>query len=153
MTEILKKLLRNYYICYILLVASAFAGFYLARYFRVQDPAEVQTFTTIGIVLLLASIPYSFHYYKKCIEKLKAQSEEVQFKEIVKVVSIRLAIVVVPLMFNIVFFYLTANVSLIFAAGMSALVLLYIKPSEKIFTKDLADENDNITNEETTEEK
>ena len=149
--EILNKLRRNYYFIYLLLIISAVAGFCLARYVEVSEDNKI-TIATIGIALLLVSVPYSFFYYKRQIEKLKKESEEQQQKEIERVVNIRLALVSVPLMINIILYYITANTSLIFAAGMSALILIYIKPSARIFLVDLA-QGKKDTNDENVGEK
>jgi len=150
MNDVLKILRRNYYFTYVLLVLSAAAGFVLALHLHPGQQGE-QTLSTIGIMLLLASAPYAFHYYKKQVEKLKRESAENQMRKIVNVVNVRLAIVCVPLMYNIIVYYLTASVSMLFAAAMSVLILIYIKPSANIFTKDLRADEDSET--EKTEEK
>jgi hypothetical protein len=152
MNDVLKILRRNYYFTYVLLVLSAAAGFVLALHLHLHPGQQgEQTLSTIGIMLLLASAPYAFHYYKKQVEKLKRESAENQMRKIVNVVNVRLAIVCVPLMCNIIVYYLTASVSMLFAAAMSALILIYIKPSANIFTKDLRADEDSET--EKTEEK
>ena len=119
MNDVLKIMRRNYYFTYVLLVLSAAAGFVLALHLHPGQQGE-QTLSTIGIMLLLASAPYAFHYYKKQVEKLKRESAENQMRKIVNVVNVRLAIVCVPLMYNIIVYYLTASVSMLFAAAMSA---------------------------------
>ncbi len=143
MDRTLKQISQVYYYIYTATILTTVIGYVLTM--NNFDPIPMNS--TLGIALksiiiiyLMISIPFGLSTFsrqtKKCIE---IEDETNKFQTYKKAAILRLILIGTSLIGSIiVFFLLRTDVSLIFCAGISAIILLFFcKPTEAKMINDL----------------
>lgn len=124
-----------FYIWYCVLIAVF--GFILKPF--TLDPAlwdllwiGKQGIQTIIILYVLASVPGALYGFKKKMEKVsKIENEKIRAQEYVNWAAIRMMLIGLGGVFGIVAFYMLADQSMLWCAGISILAQFFCKPTDK----------------------
>ena len=131
-----KMLLFLYYLIYFLMVVIALVFYFFYSKQDVSDFPDLQSgfslalqYAVIGVTL--AGVPGGLYLHKYCCEKLKTlEDENDKLKKYIMVSILRLVFVSLGLLLGIIaFFVLGAYKPMIYCAGISAIALVFCKPS------------------------
>lgn len=116
-----------------------FAGYFLGKTVSIDSfSGRGIMLQSVGILLLLICIPLGLKTFSIKIRKIKLiEDENEKLTKYLYWARIRIASVAIPLLFNILIYYLTQNNSMIFSAGISALALLFCKPQKHKMEEEL----------------
>lgn len=143
MERIVKQISQVYYYVYTATILSTVVGYLFTMNNYSPIPMNSPTgisLKSIAIIFMLISIPLGLNIFfrqtKKC---LLIEDEKMKFQQYKKGAILRLFLVGSSLVINIiVFFLLRTDISLIYCAGISAIILLFFcKPSETKMSSDL----------------
>jgi len=143
MEKTVKKIAQVYYYIYTATILSTIVGYVTTM--DNYDPIPMNgslgiALRSIVILYTIVSIPLALAGFHRQTKKWMAiEDEREKFKAYQKGASIRLLLVGIGLIASIiVFFLLRTDVSLIYSAGISAIVLLFFcKPTEGKMINDL----------------
>ena len=143
MNKILKQISQVYYYIYTATILTTVIGYVLTMNdfnpIPMNSPKGI-VLKSIIIIYMMISIPLGlsnfFRQTKKCLE---IKDEEVKFQNYKKAAILRLILIGTSLIGSIiVFFLIRTDISLIYCAGISAIILLFFcKPTESKITSDL----------------
>lgn len=142
MKKTIKNIAQVYYIIYATTILSTVAGYLmnLQGITRTIDPK-----TTIGITLssililyILISIPFALGGFHRMTKKLKLiEDEQLKFAKYEKGAILRLSAIGTGLIGSVIAFYLMNDISMIYCVGITAIALLFCKPTESKIESDL----------------
>ena len=143
MDRILKQISQVYYYIYTATILTTVVGYVLTM--NEFNPIPMSSPTGIAlksfvIMYMMISIPLGLSIFsrqtKKCLE---IDDDKIKFQTYKKAAILRLILIGTSLIGSIiVFFLLRTDVSLIFCAGISAIILLFFcKPTENKIYSDL----------------
>ena len=143
MDRLLKQISQAYYYIYTATILTTVIGYVLTMYdfnpIPINSPKGI-VLKSIVITYMMISIPLGlsifFRQTKKCLD---IKDEEIKFQKYKKAAILRLILIGTSLIGSIlVFFLIRTDVSLIYCAGISAIILLFFcKPTESKITSDL----------------
>lgn len=140
----MKKALRTlnlvYYITFLLAVVAAGIGYLLVRKYGISvNPLSDmgRNLSYIVILYVIISIPLSLWLFNKKVKQLKKQDDESgKLQKYTQYAVWRIVVMGLGLFLGVLFFYVLQERSLMFCAGMSAIGLVFCKPTEaKIITE------------------
>ena len=152
MDRLLKQISQTYYYIYTATILITVTGYVLTMNDFNSIPMNSPTgiaLKSIVIFYMIISIPLGLSSFSKQTKKcLEIDDEKIKFQAYKKAAYQRLILVGSGLIFSIIVFFLLRDVSLIFCAGISAIILLFFcKPTEAKISSDLnmdeSDEEDN----------
>ena len=143
METTVKKITQIYYYIYTVTILTTIVGYMLTM--NNYDPIAINsslgiTLKSIVILYIMISIPLALAgFYQQTKKWIAIEDEKLKFKAYQKGATLRLLLVGIGLIASIiVFFLLRTDVSLIYCAGISAIILLFFcKPSEAKMINDL----------------
>ena len=143
MDRLLKQISQAYYYIYTATILTTVIGYVLTMNdfnpIPINSPKGI-VLKSIVITYMMISIPLGlsifFRQTKKCLD---IKDEEIKFQKYKKAAILRLILIGTSLIGSIlVFFLIRTDVSLIYCAGISAIILLFFcKPTESKITSDL----------------
>jgi len=142
MKKTLQNITKFYYYIYSATILTTGLGYMInlsrTGSFDPADPINI-TLSSLVIIYLLASIPFTLGYFYKMTKKWSLIEDDIiKFQKYENGAKLRLLIIGIGLISSIiVFFILRSNISLIYCAGISAIALLFCKPSESKMISDL----------------
>ena len=140
MERIVKKINNAYYMIYTLTILSTIVGYLVTKTQDAVDPKSSLSITlsSIVIIYILISLPASISIFLRSTKKWKLIPDE--YKKLEKYATgatWRILAVGMGLVLSVVAFYFIRTESMIFCAGISAIALLYCKPTVGKITSDL----------------
>ena len=141
-------LIPIYYLVLLSAVVAAMIGYFLAvsKGVRITDQAVVTPVYSVILIYVIASIPFSFWLFSKKLKDIRLiEDKDVQYKEYVRYASIRLILIAVGIVASVICYFLFANMSLFWLAGVEAIAAIICKPTPRRVNNDL-DVGDEITN-------
>jgi len=145
MEKFVKKIYLAYYLIYTVTILSTIIGYIVTlthgSSVSVQSPLSI-TLSSIVILYLIVSIPAALALFHRGTKKW-AQIEDnyTKLNKYVAGATWRILVIGLGLVMSIVVFYIIRTESMIFCAGISAIALLFCKPTENKIIKDLELDN------------
>lgn len=142
MEKTVKKLSQVYYYIYSATILATIIGYI----YRMNTDNHLDLNSPLGIALksivilyILISLPLALGGFFRMTKKwIAIEDETLKFKAYQKGATLRLLLVGIGLISSITVFYVTKDVSLIYCAGISAIVLLFFcKPTVAKMVNDL----------------
>jgi len=140
MEKVIKKILIVYYSVYSITILMALIIFLNNTTNAIIDSkSELGIFLTqFAILFLIFIVPFSLGLFHQKTKKWSAiEDRTLMLINYQKGAILRLIFIGSSLIINIILFYLLKDVSLIFCAGISAIALIFCKPSVAKMTFDL----------------
>ena len=151
MKKAVKKITLVYYVIYATTILSTASG-YLLNIQGVTAIVSPQSSTGIAlssilILYILISIPLSLGGFHRMTKKWRTiEDETLKLAKYEKGAVLRLLAIGVGLVGSVILFYSTYNISMIYCVGITAIALLFCKPSEDKIIADLKlDEEDDAS--------
>jgi hypothetical protein len=140
MEELIKKAYRialvSYYGVFIGAILIALLGFKVSQHSFVFPEETVTVISTLSYLFLIISIPLILWLYNKKISNMTTNAtERVSFYG--KWIKVRVFTIGAGLFLNIFLFYLFHSYSFLYAAGISAIALLFCKPNKNTIENEL----------------
>jgi len=142
MKKVVKKITLVYYVIYAATILLTAMG-YLLNIQGVTAIIDPQSSTGIAlssiiILYILISIPLSLGGFHRMTKKWRLiEDETLKFAKYEKGAVLRLIAIGVGLVGSVILFYITYNISMIYCVGITAITLLFCKPSEDKMIADL----------------
>jgi DMSO reductase anchor subunit len=141
MERIVKKIYLAYYVILTLTILSTIAGYIIIQSQETTVDAKSQLsiiLSSIVILYIFISIPASISLFNRYNKKIRTIEDN--YKKLEKYATgatWRILAVGVGLVLSIIVFYILRTESMIFCAGITAIALLYCKPTESKINSDL----------------
>ena len=140
MERTVKKINNAYYMIYTLTILSTIIGYLVTQNRDVVDPKSPLSIalSSIVIIYILISLPAAISIFHRSTKKWKLIEDD--FRKMNKYAAgatWRILAVGFGLVLSVVAFYFVRSESMIFCAGISAIALLYCKPTVGKITSDL----------------
>ena len=141
MERIVKKIYLAYYIILTLTILSTIAGYIIIQYQETIVDVKSQLsiiLSSVVILYIILSIPASISLFNRYNKKIRTIEDN--YKKLEKYAAgatWRILAVGVGLVLSIIAFYILRTESMIFCAGITAIALLYCKPTESKINSDL----------------
>jgi len=146
MNRIVKKITNAYYMIYTLTILSTIIGYLLIQNKEAVDVKSQLSITisSLVIIYIFISIPAAIGIFHRNLKKwMEIKDEFMKLEKYSAGATWRVLIVGLGLVFSVVAFYIIRTESMIFCAGITAIALLYCKPTEGKIKSDLKlDEQD-----------
>lgn len=134
-----------YYVFLILAVVAAMVGYNLSYNHLMTLENALPDRSTLGVTLytimlwyVIISLPLTLKLFSMAVKKLKTLPDDgTREKKYINYSILRITIISVGLILSILGFYLIPNKSLFWLAGISAIGLIFCKPTEKRINADL----------------
>lgn len=133
MKKVVKKLSLVYYLIYIATILVVLLGFQLIKAgYSIDDKSDMGIgISSVLIILIIGSIPFTLAYFNKMTKKWALIIEpSVQLKTYEKGAIIRLLIIGIGLLLAMFSFAIMKSQSMLFCGGIAAIALFFCKPSE-----------------------
>ncbi len=141
MEEKIKKVYRialaSYYSMFASAILVAFIGFKISRDSFNFNEEITTAISTLSIIFLVVSIPLILWLYNQKITKITTIHKDVRYSFYIKWIKIRIFTVGFGLLINILLFYLFHSYSFLYAAGISAVAMLFCKPNKNTIENEL----------------
>lgn len=142
MKTIHKTLNIWYYSAFVLAILAATCGYFSADNQAInicqKSSLGVGIYSAI-ILYVIVSAPLALKFFSLAVEKNRAKDDEIlRKKKYLRLAKIRLAIVTFGLISALFFAYILGETSLLWLAGISAIVLYLCKPTKAKIEADLA---------------
>jgi hypothetical protein len=142
MKKTIKNIAQVYYIIYATTIISTVVGYMinLQNHTRVIDPKSAIgiSLSSILILYILISIPLALGGFHRMTKKwLLIDDEKIKLAKYEKGAILRLAAIGTGLIGSVVAFYLMNDISMIYCVGITAIALLFCKPTEAKIESDL----------------
>jgi hypothetical protein len=132
MERILKKINNAYYMIYTLIILATIVGYLVTQS---QGPVDVKstlsiTLSSIVIIYLFISIPAAISVFHRSLKKwIAIQDDFNKFEKYAAGATWRVLVVGFGFVLSVVSFYFIRTESMIFCAAISAIALIYCKPT------------------------
>ncbi len=140
MEENIKKAYRvalaSYYSIFAGAILVAFIGYKISQYSFVFSEETTTAISTLSFIFLIVSIPVVLLLYNQKIRKMTTD-ENMRFSFYIKWIRIRVFTIGFGLFVNILLFYLFQERSFLYAAGISAVALLFCRPNKNTIENEL----------------
>lgn len=142
MKKTIKSIAQVYYIIYATTILFTVVGYLM----NIQGQTRsVDPKSTIGIALssililyILISIPFALGGFHRMTKKWKLiEDEKLKLAKYEKGAILRLAAIGTGLIASVVLFYVMNDISMIYCVGITAIALLFCKPTEAKIESDL----------------
>jgi len=135
MKKTIKNIAQVYYLIYAATILSTVVGYLinLQGLPRVIDPKSTIGIALLSILILyiLVSIPLALGGFHRMTKKWRLiEDEALKLAKYQKGAILRLIAIGVGLISSVVLFYLMNDISMIYCVGITAIALLFCKPSE-----------------------
>jgi len=142
MKKTVKNIAQIYYIIYATTILSTVVGYMMNLQ---QETRIIDSKSSVGIVLssimilyILLSIPASLGGFHRMTKKWRViEDETLKLAKYEKGAILRLAAIGIGLIGSVILFYLTNDISMIYCVGITAIALLFCKPTEAKIESDL----------------
>lgn len=142
MKKAVKKITLIYYVIYATTILSTALGYLLNMQGKT---ASIDPQSSLGIALssililyILISIPFSLGGFHRMTKKWRTiEDETLKLAKYEKGAVLRLVAIGVGLVGSVIVFYITNNISMIYCVGITAIALLFCKPTEDKIIADL----------------
>jgi len=142
MKKTVKNIAQVYYIIYATTILSTVVGYMMNLQ---QETRIIDSKSSVGIVLssimilyILLSIPASLGGFHRMTKKWRViEDETLKLAKYEKGAILRLAAIGIGLIGSVVLFYLMNDISMIYCVGITAIALLFCKPTEAKIESDL----------------
>lgn len=140
MKKINKQLILIYYLVFLIAIIVAFLAFFTVKMgWRIDANSEMGIYISqIFYLYLIVSIPVTLAFFNKKVKQwalLELIDEKLQLYK--KAAIIRLSIVGSGFIIGLALFSIMQLQSMIYGAAISAIILLFCKPSERRLITDL----------------
>lgn len=141
MEKFVKKINLAYYLTYTITILATIVG-YLTNMSRetsidVKSPLSI-TLSSIVILYIIISIPSALALFHRNTKKWAVIEDDfIKFNKYATGATWRILIIGFGLVLSVVVFYILRSESMIFCAGISALALLFCKPTAGKIISDL----------------
>ena len=142
MKKTIKSIAQVYYIIYATTILSTVVGYLM----NIQGQTKsIDPKSSIGIALssililyILISIPFALGGFHRMTKKWKLiEDEKLKLAKYEKGAILRLAAIGTGLIGSVVLFYVMNDISMIYCVGITAIALLFCKPTEAKIESDL----------------
>ena len=140
MERTVKKINNAYYMIYTLTILSTIIGYLATQSRDAVDPKSQLSITlsSIVIIYILISLPAAISIFNRSTKKWKLIEDDfTKMNKYAAGATWRILAVGFGLVLSVVSFYFIRTESMIFCAGISAIALLYCKPTVGKITSDL----------------
>lgn len=140
MDRIVKKINNAYYMIYTLTILATIVGYLMTQN---REPVDVKsqlsiTVSSLVIIYILISLPAAIAiFYRSAKKWLEIEDSYRKLEKYTAGAVWRILAVGLGLVFSVVAFYIIRTESMIFCAAISAIALLYCKPTAGKIKSDL----------------
>jgi len=141
MERILKKINLTYYLIYTVTILATIIGYLINM--NSENTVDIKstfsiTLSSVVILYLIVSIPAALAIFHRNTQKwCKIEDRYTKLNKYSSGATLRLLIIGFGLVFSVIAFYILRTESMIFCAGISAIALLFCKPTEAKIISDL----------------
>ena len=141
MERIVKKINLAYYLIYALTILSTIIGYIVTQSREtavdVKSPLSI-TLSSIVILYIIISIPAALYLFHKSTKKwIEIEDNFQKLEKYTTGATWRIIIVGFGLVLSVVVFYIIRTESMIFCAAISAIALIFCKPTENKMKSEL----------------
>ena len=141
MEGIIKRINLAYYLIYTLTILSTIIGYMMTM--NTENTVSLTsnlsiTLSSVVILYIIVSIPSALALFHRYTKKLALIEDKfIKLNKYASAATLRLLVVGSGLVISVIVFYIIRNQSIIFCAGISAIALLFCKPTEGKIISDL----------------
>ena len=141
MERLVKKINNAYYLIYTITILATITGYLITQSRETTIDVKSQlsiTLSSLVIIYILLSFPAAIAIFQRNIKKwIEIKDSFQQLEQYAAGATWRLLAVGLGLVLSVVAFYIIRTESMIFCAGISAIALLYCKPTVGKIKSDL----------------
>ncbi len=141
MEGIIRRINLAYYLIYTLTILSTIIGYMMTM--NTENTVSLTsnlsiTLSSVVILYIIVSIPSALALFHRYTKKLALIEDKfIKLNKYASAATLRLLVVGSGLVISVIVFYIIRNQSIIFCAGISAIALLFCKPTEGKIISDL----------------
>ena len=141
MEGIIRRINLAYYLIYTLTILSTIIGYMMTM--NTENTVSLTsnlsiTLSSVVILYIIISIPSALALFHRYTKKLALMEDKfTKLNKYASAATLRLLVVGSGLVISVIVFYIIRNQSIIFCAGISAIALLFCKPTEGKIISDL----------------
>lgn len=139
--KIYKHLLISYYAAFLLFFAVFFVCFAIVRSYHFDFSQNVRiALQSVGIMYVLASVPFALWYFHRTTLKIKNKEEVLKAKKYENTALIRIFLIAFGVILNVTFYCFLQDKSMFYCAVIAALAFIFCKPQKNKIVQDLSDD-------------
>lgn len=144
--KIYKQLLFCYYIAFTLFFAVFFICLNVVKSYSFDFPKNlIIALQSVGIMYVMASIPFALWYFHRIVLKIKTIDDNVKVRKYKNAALIRIFLIAFGVLLNVMLYCVLHDKSMFYCAVIAALAFIFCKPQKAKIEQDLFS---NIENEE-----
>lgn len=137
--KIYKHLLISYYAAFLLFFAVFFVCFAIVRSYHFDFSQNVRiALQSVGIMYVLASVPFALWYFHRTTLKIKNKEEVLKAKKYENTALIRIFLIAFGVILNVTFYCFLQDKSMFYCAVIAALAFIFCKPQKNKIVQDLS---------------